>query len=84
MRYTRIRNSEQNKVIEAIFNNHAVNIRDVQKDEKLLTLLLNKLAAYEEFEENNQLILLPCPLGSQVYALRSFYECEYDYDPKYC
>lgn len=39
-----------------------------------------KLAAYEDLEEQGLLVILPCKVGTKVYAISSFLDCIYNYD----
>lgn len=46
---------------------------------------IDKLADYENAEEQGLLLRLPCPIGNTVYALTPFCEiCERDYPCDFC
>lgn len=40
--------------------------------------IYNKLAEYEDLEEQELLIKLPCKIGTMVYMIDTIYECKYD------
>lgn len=44
--------------------------------------VLEKLAEYEDAEEQGLLLRLPVPEGAVVYTLSYIYECKFDYDCK--
>lgn len=39
-----------------------------------------KLATYEDLEEQGLLVRLPCKVGTKVYAISSFLDCIYNYE----
>ncbi len=39
-----------------------------------------KLATYEDLEEQGLLVRLPCKVGTKVYAISSFIDCIYNYE----
>lgn len=41
--------------------------------------IYNKLVEYEDLEEQELLIKLPCKIGTMVYMIDIIYECKYDY-----
>ena len=43
---------------------------------------IEKLADYEDLEEQGLLMKLPVPLGTTVYTLSTIFDCIYDYDCK--
>ena len=44
--------------------------------------IIDKLAEYEDLEEQGLLLRLPVPEGAVVYTLSYIYECKFDYDCK--
>lgn len=44
--------------------------------------VIDKLAEYEDLEEQGLLLKLPCAIGSTVYVVDYIYECRFDYDCK--
>ena len=44
--------------------------------------MMNKLADYEDAEEQGLLLKLPVAIGSTVYVIDSIYECKFDHDCK--
>lgn len=55
---------------------------DVNEGREKLRVALEKLAAYEEAEEQGVLVRLPRKVGDTVYTLSYRYECKNDYDCK--
>lgn len=51
-------------------------------DHGLIEQCFNKLAEYEDLEEQGLLLRLPVPEGAVVYTLSYIYECKFDYDCK--
>lgn len=41
---------------------------------------LEKLAEYEDLEEQGLLVRLPVSIGTKVYMIASMFDCVYDYD----
>ena len=46
----------------------------------LMSEVCEKLAAYEDLEEQGLLVRLPCKVGTKVYAISSFLDCIYNYE----
>ena len=40
----------------------------------------DKLCDYEDLEESGRLIKLPCKIGATVYVLKTYYDCEYNFE----
>jgi len=47
-----------------------------------LVEIYEKLAAYEDAEEQGLLLRLPCRVGDKGYSIRRYFECKYNYDCK--
>lgn len=62
--------------------NWSANSFDCQISEgrKRLGVALEKLAEYEDLEEQGLLVRLPVAIGTKVYIISSFLDCIYNYD----
>ena len=45
-----------------------------------LKAMVNRLAKFEDLEEQGLLVRLPCKVGTKVYAISSFLDCIYNYE----
>ena len=55
---------------------------ETMNDLYLVGSAIDKLAEYEDLEEQGLLLRLPVPEGAVVYTLSYIYECKFDYDCK--
>ena len=54
------------------------------KDCEYFNDAIEKLAKYEDLEEQGLLLKLPCPIGTEVYKVREVCYCDFNYDDEVC
>ena len=64
------------------FKDQGLKIEPCEMNTHHCRMILEKLADYEEAEEQGLLMKLPVPLGTTVYTLSTIFDCIYDYDCK--
>lgn len=64
------------------FKDQCLKIEPCEMNTHHCRMILEKLADYEEAEEQGLLMKLPVPLGTTVYTLSTIFDCIYDYDCK--
>lgn len=81
-RLTRRLNNNKIVAIKGDSCNYSANSFDCQLSEgrKRLKTALEKLADYEDLEEQGLLVRLPVAAGTNVYVVASFLDCTYDYE----
>lgn len=62
------------------FKDQGLKIEPCEMNSHHCRMILEKLADYEDLEEQGLLVRLPVSIGTKVYVIASMFDCIYDYD----
>ena len=62
------------------FNDQGLKIEPCEMNAHHCRMILEKLADYEDLEEQGLLVRLPVATGTNMYVVASFLDCIYDYE----
>lgn len=62
------------------FKDQGLKIEPCEMNAHHCRMILEKLADYEDLEEQGLLVRLPVSIGTKVYVIASMFDCIYDYD----